>query len=141
MSQSYLRLGRWVVKNYHDARKIVEIGVGHFPLVAAYIKRELPHVDVIVTDVDREKLRKVRSSHPRLHAELDDILAPKLGIYRGSSLLYSLRPPPELVPYIVDVARRVAADVLIRPLSGEEAGFDFSSWTYMRSLGAYLLRL
>ncbi|MGZ7070371.1 MAG: UPF0146 family protein, partial [Methanobacterium sp.] len=49
----------------------------------------------------------------------DDICNPDLKIYRGSSLIYSIRPQPELQPYIIDVAQKVGADVIIKPFSNE----------------------
>lgn len=141
LESDYVRLTIWISKNYHGARKIVEIGVGSFPLVALSIKERLPNVDVVVTDTDEEKLNAIKGYHPelKLHVELDDIISPRLQVYSGSSLIYSLRTPPELVPYIVKVAKVVGADTLIRPLSGEEAGFDFSGWRFMPSAKSYFL--
>lgn len=137
----YARLTIWISKNYHGARKIVEVGVGSFPSVAASIKKRLPNVDVVVTDIDGEKLNAIRKGYPelKLRAEMDNIITPRLEVYLGSSLIYSLKTPPELVPYVVKVAKIVGADTLIRPLSGEEAGFDFSGWRFLPSTRSYLL--
>jgi len=51
----------------------------------------------------------------------DDIFSPKMEIYRGASLLYSIRPPLELQLAMGQVAARTGADVLVRPLGDEVA--------------------
>lgn len=135
----YAEIGRWIAKNYSKARKIVEVGVGALPSVAISVKEMLPNVEVVVTDVNRERLAEIRKTHPQLRTQFDDILTPNLGVYKGASLIYSIRPHPELVPYMIRVARAVAADLLLRPLSIGEAGFEFTELKYVGSLRAFFL--
>ena len=47
--------------------------------------------------------------------------SPRLDLYRGASLLYSIRPPLELQMAMGRAAARVGADVLVRPLENEVA--------------------
>ncbi len=44
-----------------------------------------------------------------------------MDLYRGASLLYSIRPPLEMQLAMGRAAARVGADVLIRPLGDEVA--------------------
>lgn len=138
-ADEYHRIGSWIVGQYGNAKRIVEIGVGGLPYVAIFVKERLPTTDVIATDVDRARLREIKARNPDIDTEFDDVSNPNVELYKGASLIYSIRPPPELIPCIVKVASRVHSDVLVRPLSGEEAGFDFSDWRYLGSFRSYFL--
>jgi len=123
----------FITSNYSNAKKIVEIGVGNLPSVAIPLKKKLPSTTVIVVDIDRNRIREIEQEHPELVALKDDVFRPEYVIYRGASLIYSIRPPPEMIPAISDLSTAAITDVLIRPLSNEEAGFNFSpKWKYVR---------
>ena len=123
----------FITSNYSNAKKIVEIGVGNLPSVAIPLKMRLTTTTVIVVDVDTTRIREIEQEHPELVATEDDVFQPEYAIYRGASLIYAIRPPPELIPAISKLSKAVNTDVLIRPLSSEEAGFNFSSkWKFVR---------
>jgi len=123
----------FITSNYSNAKKIVEIGVGILPSVAIHIKKRLSSTTVIIVDIDTTKIREIEQEHPELVAVKDDVFQPEYAIYRGASLIYAIRPPPELIPAISNLSTAVSADVLIRPLSGEEVGFNFSAkWRFLR---------
>ncbi|MDD4653155.1 MAG: UPF0146 family protein [Methanothrix sp.] len=103
-------LARYICTNYSG--RVVEVGVGHFPDVAAILKTG--GMDVILTDKESRALGN-------LTVVKDDIFSPRLELYRGASLLYSLRPPQELQIGMGSLAIKVGADVLIRPLGDEVA--------------------
>jgi len=115
----------FIVKNYRSAAKIVEVGVGSYPWVAKIVKNRIPWTDVVVTDVCEEKLKETKSTCPKLEVACDDIGNPSSEIYDGANLIYSIRPPPELIFEIHKVALKAGCDVLIRPLSHEECAFVF----------------
>ena len=94
----------------HYAGKVVEIGIGHYPAVAVMLSEKL---DVVATDS-----REVRVPS-KIKFIVDDIFDPDLRIYHGSSLIYSIRPPPELYKPLVSLAEKVGADCLIRPFANE----------------------
>ncbi len=48
---------------------------------------------------------------------LDDIRQPDLKIYKDAGLIYSIRPPEELHPYLEKLSGNVGADLIIKPLS------------------------
>jgi len=90
-----------------------EIGIGHFPDVAlALIERG---VQVFATDIRPFQ-------HNGVNVVVDDVTQPNLSLYAGVQLIYSLRPPPELVAYMERVAAAVSADLIVKPLASEHAG-------------------
>ena len=101
-------LSDYILKNYDETFKIVEVGVGGFPRVALKLK-EHHKMNIILTDI--------KPSHEGVVK--DDITDPNLKIYGGASLIYSIRPPEELQPYIFEVAEAVGSDLIIKPLSTE----------------------
>jgi uncharacterized protein len=90
--------------------KAAEIGIGHFPDVAFALLRK--GIKVFATDI--------RQFHYRgLQVVIDDITVPDISLYDRIDLIYSMRPPPELIPYMKRLAGTVSADLLIRSLSSE----------------------
>jgi hypothetical protein len=88
----------------------VEIGVGHYPDVALRLIER--GVKVFATDIRF-------FSHGPLRIVIDDITEPDVSLYHSVGLMYSLRPPPELVPSMKQTARRIAADLIVQPLAAE----------------------
>ena len=99
---------QYIINNYVDADKIVEVGVGKFHKVSSILQENLK-ATIVLTDIKPSSSKIVQ----------DDICNPDLKIYKGSSLIYSIRPQPELQPYIIDVAENVGADLIIKPFSTE----------------------
>lgn len=95
----------YIKNNYQNADKIVEVGVGKFSVVALNLKEHLK-LNIIMTDI--------KPSHGIIQ---DDICQPDLKIYKDAQLIYSIRPPEELHPCLVKVAKRIKADLIIKPLS------------------------
>ena len=109
----------YITKTYDTALKIVEVGVGRFCQVAVEIKRRLPHVEMVVTDVDTEMLSQARHRYPILKVVQDNVIKPNINFYKDAKLIYSIRAPPELWPALVELAHNVQADLIIRPLPTE----------------------
>jgi len=101
-------LSDYIIANYKNASRIVEVGVGGFPLVALTLQEHL-NMDIIMTDI--------KPYHDQV--VVDDITHPDLNLYRGASLIYSIRPPEELQPHIKMVAESVGADLIFKPISTE----------------------
>ncbi len=126
-SHRYEGLVNYIAGRYSQT---VEIGIGHFPDVAfALLERG---VRVFATDI--------RPFHySGLKVIVDDITKPDISQYTGVELLYSLRPPPELVPYMVRLARTLSTDLIVRPLDSEYSGGNvirqgntiFLLWSYV----------
>lgn len=134
--RNYKDFVEYVRKNYSGARKIVEVGVGKDTRVLEGIAKG-GEGEIFGTDIE-----------PAAEGDVvvlkDDLLEPKLELYSDSALIYSIRPPPELLPYIEELAYVVGADLIIRPLvtdNVEECSF-FKSRKLVNYKGAafYLFR-
>jgi uncharacterized UPF0146 family protein len=98
----------YVVRNKYSC--CAEIGIGGFPDVALELVRE--GVSVFGTDI-----KPCQYKDPVVL--YDDVMHPDLALYDKVDLIYSLRPPPELVPYMEKLAESVLADLIIKPLASE----------------------
>lgn len=94
-------------------RRAVEIGFGGVADVALALQER--GVDVSAGD-----MRTLPAEG--ISVFVDDITTPTLSFYRHAEVLYAVRPPLELVPYIWRVAVAVSADMIIKPLSSEYPG-------------------
>ena len=126
----------YVAENYSHTRKIVEVGVGHRIDVAIQVKTRLPDAEVVVTDNDESWVRAHRT--PKVKAVVDDVSNPKLALYEGAGLIYSLHPPVELVPSLVSLANLVGADLLLVPVTDEQEVFHGSQWRQLTKQGRTL---
>jgi uncharacterized UPF0146 family protein len=99
-------LAQYIINNYSNANKIVEVGAGKFHKVASILKENL-NSTIVMTDI--------KPSHRKIIK--DDIVDPDLKIYNGASLIYAIRPQPELMPYLLIVAEKTGADLIIKPFS------------------------
>ncbi len=109
------KIADWIAKNYSNADKIVEVGIGNTSYTMDKLKELLPQTTLVATDS-----RKV-SVPNEINFELDDITNPTMSIYQNSDLIYSIRIPPELYPSIFELAEETDSDVLFKPVSSEEA--------------------
>ena len=64
--------------------------------------------------------------HQGLKVLVDDITQPDVSLYTGVDLIYSLRPPSELVPYMERLAREVEATLIVKSLASEYLGGQLS---------------
>jgi uncharacterized protein len=96
----------YIIKYYAQSPRIVEVGVGCFTKVARTLEEHLK-VDIVMTDIKP------------CHAGIvqDDVSHPNLKIYKDATLIYSIRPPEEIHPYLEDLAQEIKADLIIKPLS------------------------
>lgn len=90
-----------------------EIGVGHFPDIALACTHR--GIQIFATDIKP-------FAHKGLKVVIDDITRPELGLYAGLDFVYSVRPPPELVPYMIRLGQAASADLLVKPLASEHPG-------------------
>ena len=126
---------------YPDAEKIVEIGVGSAPWTLLNLRKLLPKTILLAIDVDQDSIMKLRELG--LNAEIDDILNPRIELYQKSNLIYSIRPPMELINPMAKLAEKVGADILIFPLSEDSYLYEFKSpWSKIDhpSILAFILR-
>ena len=90
--------------------KIAEIGIGLFPDVAhALIEKG---TKVFATDI-------VPVYYDGVKVIVDDITDPDISLYNQIDLIYSMRPPPELFPYMKSLADTISADLIVKLLSSD----------------------
>ena len=89
--------------------RIAEVAVGKFDRIARMLS-ERENITLIKTDI-----------HPADSTVLaDDITNPNLDIYRDVDIIYSIRPPSELQPYLAKLAEKTGAQLIIKPLTNED---------------------
>ena len=123
----YEGLVNYIAQRYHSA---AEIGIGHFPDVAFALQQR--GVQIFATD-------SKTFQHEGLKVMIDDITKPDLSLYIGLDLIYSLRPPQELVSYMVQLAKMFSTDLIIKALSSDHVSGQlvcygnttFFLWNYL----------
>lgn len=89
--------------------KIAEVGVGKFDRIANSLS-ERQNITLIKTDISPKDATVIR----------DDITRPNLDLYEGADIIYSIRPPSELQPHLVNLAQKVNSQLIIKPLTNED---------------------
>lgn len=89
--------------------RIAEIGVGKFDAIADMLA-EKGNTTVIKTDIKPKDGSVIE----------DDVTNPDLSLYEGVDIIYSIRPPGELQPYLVNLALKTGSQLIIKPLTNED---------------------
>ena len=89
--------------------KIAEIGVGKFDGVSQSLD-EKENITIIKTDILPKDESVIK----------DDVTNPNLDLYKDVDIIYSIRPPSELQPYLVKLAQRIDSQLIIKPLTNED---------------------
>ena len=114
MENQWQNLVEYIINNYKNSSKIVEVGVGKILEPSEKLREKLPNTEIISVDLypANETVTK------------DDITNPNPTLYSNTDLIYSIRPPEELQPYIIKLAKQFDTDILIKPLSTEEININ-----------------
>lgn len=89
--------------------KIAEVGVGKFDMIANELS-EHDNITLIKTDILPKDSSVIK----------DDITNPNMELYEGTDIIYSIRPPSELQPYIAELALKINSQLIIKPLTNED---------------------
>ena len=89
--------------------KIAEIAVGRFDRIADYLASK-DNIVLIKTDISPKDETVIK----------DDITQPDLSLYDDVEIIYSIRPPSELQPYLVKLAVEIDSQLIIKPLTNED---------------------
>ena len=100
-----------LVGHLSDYDRVIEIGVGREPSVAAGLA--CAGIAVTATDIRPQEVP------PDVTFVLDDVTAPERPIYAGAGALYGLNLPPELHRPALELAGSVGADLLFTTLGGD----------------------
>lgn len=89
--------------------KIIEVGVGKFDETANILSSK-ENITLIKTDINPKDETIIK----------DDITNPNLELYKNTDIIYSIRPPSELQPYLVTLANKINCQLIIKPLTNED---------------------
>lgn len=92
-----------------ESVKIAEVAVGRFDKIANALS-EKENITLIKTDILPKDSTVI----------LDDITNPNMDLYRDVDIIYSIRPPSELQPHLVKLARKIGCHLIIKPLTNED---------------------
>ena len=92
-----------------DNVKIAEIGVGKFDQIADILSQR-ENITLIKTDINPKDNTVIK----------DDITNPDLDLYKNVDIIYSIRPPSELQPHLVNLAQKMDSQLIIKPLTNED---------------------
>ena len=102
--------GEYILNEVGDKNvKIAEIAIGKFDKISQMLS-ERENITLIKTDINPNDDTIIK----------DDITNPNLELYKDIDLIYSIRPPSELQPYLVKLAKKIDAMLIIKPLTGED---------------------
>lgn len=123
-------IAQYISTYFSHSKKIVELGIGFSPWTALKLRQLLPETEIMVVDKNLEALKGLSSY--RLRPLRDDLFKPRIEFYLGSSLLYSIHPPLELIEPIKKLAITVNAPLLVKPLSEDAYLYGFHDWKKIR---------
>lgn len=117
MSNVWTSFTEYIIKNYENCNKIVEVGVGRVLEPSNILKKELKNTEIKTVDI-----------HPADNSVLkDDINNPTDSIYINADLIYSIRPPEELQKAIINLGIKYNSNIIIKPLFTEEINYDLQN--------------
>ena len=89
--------------------QIAEVAVGKFDMIAEVLSSR-ENITLIKTDINPADESVIK----------DDITNPDFRIYEGVDMIYSIRPPSELQPHLVNLAQKINCQLIIKPLTNED---------------------
>lgn len=89
--------------------RICEVAIGKFTQVHDYLDSQ-ENIEIIKTDISPNDPTVIK----------DDITKPNPDLYKDLDIIYSIRPPSELQPYIIDLALKTNTKLIIKPLFNED---------------------
>lgn len=101
-------VGNYIKDHYHSA---VEVGFGGKTVAAEIVSAA--GIPILCTDVH---------SYPEcssVSAVVDDCVEPRYDLYEGADVIYAIRPGVEIVSALIELAKRVNADLIIYHLGFE----------------------
>ena len=101
-------IGEYIAGNYRCA---VEVGIGENTTAAEILLAA--GIPVLGTDI------RVPERSEKVRIERDDIFCPRIDLYRGTEVIYAIRPPIELIPPLIALARQMNCDLIVYHLGFE----------------------
>ncbi|WP_455645107.1 UPF0146 family protein [Methanosphaera sp.] len=133
MSKLWENFSDYIIQNYANSDKIVEVGVGKILEPSTLLKQKLPKTTINLVDINPSDKTIIK----------DDITKPTSEIYENADLIYSIRPPEELQVDIFKLSEKFNCDILIKPLFTEEINYKFQNKIKLvnyKKMALYLLK-
>ena len=109
MNEMWNDFGEYVSKLIdEDHLNVAELAIGHFYELSEIIEK-YDNINLIKTDIKPTMEDSIK----------DDLKNPNYELYKDIDLMYSIRPPNELQPYIFNLAKEIKCQLIIKPLTGE----------------------
>lgn len=89
--------------------KVAEVAIGKFDKVYEYLNNK-EDITIIKTDISPKDDGVIK----------DDITCPNIELYKDVDIIYSIRPPSEIQPYLIDLKEKTNAILIIKPLFNED---------------------
>jgi hypothetical protein len=103
-------IGNYIASHYSRA---IEVGMGRNEEAAKIVSSN--GALVRCTDI------KAPGISCKLPFSLDDIFSPDNSLYAGAEVIYAIRPAPEMIPPLIELAERVDADLIVYHLGFESS--------------------
>jgi uncharacterized protein len=104
-------IGNYIASHYARA---IEVGIGWNEEAAIIVSSR--GALMRCTDV------KEIAISPGLPFLQDDIYSPDDSLYTGAEVVYAIRPAPEMIPPLIELAERINADLIVYHLGFESFG-------------------
>ena len=101
----------------NNKTNIAELGIGNYIKIAKLLNKH-NNINLIVVDLNNKSIENCKNNN--LNGVVDNLFNPKLEIYKNINLIYSIRPPRDLQPYILSICKKYNIKLIIKPLLGEE---------------------
>ena len=101
-------VGNYMATHYSRA---IEVGIGRNDAAA----RIISNVGALVRCTDVKPLEITDN----LPFSQDDIFSPDISLYTGAEVIYAIRPAIEMIPPLIELARRINADLIVYHLGFE----------------------
>jgi uncharacterized protein len=103
--------GEFIASRYLRA---VEVGVGNNTVAA----ETLAGKGVLIGCTDVREIQLPAD----LRFSMDDVFSPRLALYEGADVIYSIRPAIEMIPPLIDLAKEIDCDLVVYHLGFESYG-------------------
>ena len=101
-------IGKYIAANYTRA---IEVGIGRNEEAAKIISTA--GALICCTDV------RTLGVSVDLPFSQDDIFSPDDSLYTGAEVIYAIRPAPEMIPPLIELAQRINVDLIVYHLGFE----------------------
>jgi len=123
-------VAEYIAKNYPKAKQIVEAGIGAETCVFEKLKEK--SFNVIALDLKSADLNVIKINIEKEHDSAAE-MRKMLEVFQGAELIYAIRPNPELTEALIEIAKQVKADLLIRPFATDEKPEEMKLVNYKRA--------